>query len=246
MQWPAREIGFRQRPCRSHALPSLTIENYIKTIYQICARQQDRAAATGQIAEVLRVAPGTVTSMMKTLAESGLASYTPYEGVHLTEAGRSLALRVLRRHRLLELFLVRTLDLSWDEVHEEAEHMEHAVSDWLVDRIDAFLGFPEADPHGDPIPKADGTVKKDPSRSLAEWEVGRSFRLVRVLDQAPEFLRYLSEAGLHLGAQGEVSGHHAEAGVVTVRCQDREIAMARAAAEKLLVERPVPDRSSSV
>jgi DtxR family Mn-dependent transcriptional regulator len=227
-------------------LPSLTIENYIKTIYQICARQQDRAAATGQIAEALRVAPGTVTSMLKTLAESGLASYTPYEGVHLTEAGRSLALRVLRRHRLLELFLVRTLDLSWDEVHEEAEHMEHAVSDWLVDRMDAFLGFPESDPHGDPIPKADGTVKKDPSRSLAEWDVGRPFRLMRVLDQTPEFLRYLSEAGLHLGAEGEVLGHRTEAGVITIRCRDRETTMARDAAEKLLVERPRQDRSSSV
>ncbi len=219
-------------------MPSLTIENYIKTIYQICIRQQERPAATGQIAEALRVAPGTVTSMLKTLAESGLAQYTPYEGVNLTEAGRSLALRVLRRHRLLELFLVRTLDLSWDEVHEEAEHMEHAVSDRLVDRMDAFLGYPETDPHGDPIPKADGTVKKSSSRTLAEWEIGRPFRLVRVVDQSPDFLRYLSEAGLHLGVEGSVTAHRSEAGVITIGSPSGETTMARDAAEKLLVETP--------
>ena len=110
------------------------------------------------MAEALGVSPGTVTSMLKTLSESGLAEYVPYEGARLTEAGRTLALRVVRRHRLIELFLVRTLELTWDEVHAEAENMEHAVSDLLVDRIDAYLGYPETDPHGDPIPKADGTV----------------------------------------------------------------------------------------
>jgi DtxR family Mn-dependent transcriptional regulator len=174
--------------------------------------------------------------MLKTLAESGLARYTPYEGVNLTDAGRTLALRVLRRHRLLELFLVRTLDFSWDEVHDEAEHLEHAVSDRLVDRIDAFLGYPETDPHGDPIPTAAGVVKKSPSSSLAEWEAGRPFRLVRVLEQSPEFLRYLSETGLSLGAQGEVVAGRPEAGVVTVRFNGHETTMAREAAEKLLVE----------
>ncbi len=219
-------------------MPSLTIENYIKTIYQICIRQQEQPAATGQIAEALNVAPGTVTSMLKTLDESGLVRYTPYEGVNLTDEGRSLALRVLRRHRLLELFLARTLDLSWDEVHEEAEHMEHAVSDRLVDRMDAFLGYPEADPHGDPIPKADGTVKKSSYRTLAEWEVSRQFRLARVLDQSPEFLRYLSDAGLHLGVEGAVTAHRSEAGVVTVALPGGETTMAREAAEKLLVESP--------
>ena len=121
-------------------MPSLTVENYVKSIYQICSEQQAAAAATGQIAAALDVSPGTVTSMLKTLSESNLATYTPYEGVRLTAAGNALALRVVRRHRLIELFLVRTLDLTWDEVHDEAEHMEHAVSDWLVDRIDAVPG----------------------------------------------------------------------------------------------------------
>ena len=115
-------------------MPSLTVENYVKTIYQIALEQDGRPAATGQLATALSVSPGTVTSMLKTLSESGLATYAPYEGARLTVSGEALALRVVRRHRLIELFLVKTLDLTWDEVHEEAENMEHAVSDRLVDR----------------------------------------------------------------------------------------------------------------
>src|SRR5262249_3249852 len=139
-------------------MPSLTVENYLKTIYQIVAQQGGGPAATGQIAAVLNVSPGTVTSMLKTLSESKLVTYMPYGGVRLTVAGTALALRVMRRHRLVEVFLSKTLDMTWDEVHEEAENLEHAVSDRLVDRIDARLGYPEVDPHGDPIPKADGSV----------------------------------------------------------------------------------------
>ena len=225
-------------------MPSLTIENYVKTIYVACARQNDHPAATGQLASALSVSPGTVTSMLKTLRETGLAEYTPYEGVRLTPTGRTLALRVLRRHRLIELFLVRTLDLSWDEVHEEAENMEHAVSDLLIDRIDRFLGYPDKDPHGDPIPRADGTVVSARCRSLAEWSVGNNFRLVRVLDQSPEFLRYLSESGLDLGAVGSVSSNRSEAGVVTVNVNATSTTMARDAAEKLLVENPDTEEKS--
>src|SRR6478672_6648779 len=149
-------------------MPSLTVENYAKAIYQLSHDAADGAIATGQISTALGVLPGTVTSMLKTLDESNLATYTPYEGVRLTSSGRALALRVLRRHRLIEQFLSQTLELPWDEVHEEAEHMEHAVSDSLVDRIDAYLGHPATDPHGDPIPRADGTVAPPADRSLAD------------------------------------------------------------------------------
>ncbi|MFM7035939.1 MAG: metal-dependent transcriptional regulator, partial [Planctomycetia bacterium] len=134
-------------------MPSLTVENYVKTIYQISASQDGNAASTGQIAAALGVLPGTVTSMLKTLDAARLATHKPYGGVSLTRAGTMLALRMIRRHRLIELFLLKTLDMTWDEVHDEAEHMEHAVSDLLVERIDAFLGRPEVDPHGDPIPR---------------------------------------------------------------------------------------------
>jgi DtxR family Mn-dependent transcriptional regulator len=217
-------------------LPSLTVENYAKAIFQICAAG-GQPAATGQLAAALGVSPGTVTSMLKTLSESNLATYMPYEGVRLTAAGNALALRVVRRHRLIELFLVQTLELSWDEVHEEAEHMEHAVSDWLVDRIDKFLGFPATDPHGDPIPRPDGSFASPNSRSLAQCQVGDEFRLVRVLDQSPEFLRFLSSSGLPLGTAGQVTANRVEAGIVTIRVAGQETTLGREAAEKILVVR---------
>ena len=171
-------------------MPSLTVENYIKAVFQIC-QPRGGQATTGQLAAALGVSPGTVTSMLKTLSDSKLVTYTPYEGVRLTTAGNALALRVVRRHRLIELFLVKTLELSWDEVHEEAENMEHAVSDRLIDKIDTFLGHPEVDPHGDPIPRSDGTLKIASSSSLAECKAGDPFRLARVIDQSPDWIAYL-------------------------------------------------------
>ncbi len=174
-------------------MPSLTVENYLKTILQICVQSDSEWASTGNIATALGVSPGTVTSMLKTLSESRLAKYKPYSGVSLTKQGRTLAVRMLRRHRLLELFLVKTLDLTWDQVHEEAERMEHAVSDELIDRIDEFLGQPEVDPHGDPIPTADGTLTgEDYGIPLANTALGETVRIIRVRNQEPEFLRYLS------------------------------------------------------
>jgi len=216
-------------------VPSLTVENYVKTIFQICSAQSGKPAATGQLAAALNVSPGTVTSMLKTLSESGLATYTPYEGVRLTPAGNALALRVMRRHRLIELFLAQTLSLAWDEVHEEAEHMEHAVSDRLVDRIDVYLGHPQVDPHGDPIPRADGSLDTPASRTLAECQVGSQFRLARVVDQSPEFLRFLTESGLTLGALGAVLANRIEAGIVTVLVDGQQTALGREAAEKIFV-----------
>lgn len=217
-------------------MASLTIENYVKAIYQICAAQENQPAATGKVAEALQVLPGTVTSMLKTLSEAGLASYTPYEGVRLTEQGRLLAMRVIRRHRLIELFLARTLNLKWDEVHEEAENLEHAVSDWLVDRMDAFLGRPESDPHGDPIPRADGSMRRPVGSSLASLAAEQRFRLVRVLDQSPEFLRFLSESGLQLGAEGEVVANRPAAGVLSFKLDGKEATLSLAVAEKLVAE----------
>jgi len=214
---------------------SLTVENYIKSIYQICAAQAGRPAATGQLAAALGVSPGTVTAMLKTLSEGGLATYAPYEGARLTASGSALALRVLRRHRLIELFLSQTLHLTWDEVHEEAENMEHAVSDRLIDRIDTILGHPKVDPHGDPIPQADGTVEATSMHTLADGRVGERFRLARVVDQSPDFLRFLAESGLPLGAEGRVVSNQAAAGMLTVEINGREVHLGHDAAAKLLV-----------
>ena len=216
-------------------MPSLTVENYVKAIYQLAHGAEGGAVATGQISAALGVLPGTVTSMLKTLDESNLATYTPYEGVRLTPSGRGLALRVLRRHRLIEQFLSQTLNLSWDEVHEEAEHMEHAVSDSLVDRIDAYLGHPSTDPHGDPIPKADGTVAPAADRSLAECAVGDRFRLARVIDQSSDFLRYLSQTGLEIGAQGSLVENDEAHAKITILLGSDEKTLSREAATKLMV-----------
>lgn len=216
-------------------MPSLTVENYLKTIYQICTRGGGEPASTGGLAQALGVSPGTVTSMLKTLGESGLATYTPYEGVRLTAQGTALALRVTRRHRLIELFLAKTLAMSWDEVHEEAENMEHAVSDLLIDRIDAFLGHPRVDPHGDPIPRADGSIDEPDTRCLAECQAGEPFRLARVLDQSPDFLRFLADSQLTIGAHGKVVNNRAESGALTVSIGNRTATLGRDAAQKILV-----------
>ena len=218
-------------------MPSLTVENYLKAIWQIGATTGSSSVSTGKLAQSLKVSPGTVTSMQKALAEAGLASYRPYAGVSLTEAGRTLALRMLRRHRLIELFLVQTLGLTWDQVHEEAENMEHAVSDFLIDRIDDFLGNPVCDPHGDPIPTANGDLRTsgEESRPLNDVPVGSRVRLVRVLNQDADFLRYLTESDLSIGAIALVEQVSEAAGLVSLRRGDRSVAMGCAAAEQLLV-----------
>ncbi len=219
-------------------MPSLTVENYVKAIYQISATQEDQPVSTGQLASALGVSPGTVTSMLKTLDAAQLATHTPYEGVALSSTGRVLALRVIRRHRLIEQFLVETLAMTWDEVHEEAEHMEHAVSDLLVDRIDAYLGRPEVDPHGDPIPRGDMSAvaeAADAGRLLSAVAVGERFRVARVLDQSPPFLRYLAETGLVLEAIGTVERMVEDAGLVEIRVGSRSVTLPRDAADNLIV-----------
>ena len=216
-------------------MPSLTVENYLKTIALIAAHRAGDLVSTGELAQALNVSPGTVTGMLKTLSEADLATYTPYEGARLTPAGQRLALKVIRRHRLLELFLVQTLNMAWDEVHEEAEHMEHAVSDRLIDRIDAFLSHPEVDPHGDPIPSADGTLSEPEGTPLANLGRGQRFRVVRVVDQDPAFLRYLSECGLDLHASGELVENRPEAGALVFRIRERAVALGHVAAMKVLV-----------
>ena len=158
-------------------LPSQTVENYLKTIFlaQAGRAASDELVPMGQIASALGVVPGTATTMIKALSESGLVHYEPYMGVRLTPAGEKLAGLVLRRHRLIELFLVKVLGMDWTEVHDEAERLEHAVSEQLIERIDAMLGRPAADPHGDPIPTAEGHVAPTDDVDLANAPSERVF-----------------------------------------------------------------------
>src|SRR5580765_4285824 len=159
-------------------LPSSTVENYLKAIYQgqSALEAGDRLVSMGQVAAALGVTPGTATTMIKALAESGLAQYEPYSGVRLTAAGERLAARVLRRHRLVELFLVQVMGMSWTEVHDEAEQLEHAVSDRLIELIDDMLGSPARDPHADPIPNSDGEITTKHLDSLLTCALGTPLR----------------------------------------------------------------------
>src|SRR6187455_291482 len=155
-------------------LPSQTVENYLKTIFlaQAANPSSQGLIPMGQIAAAVGVVPGTATTMVKALSESGLVYYEPYMGVRLTPAGEKLAGLVLRRHRLIELFLVKILGMSWADVHDEAERLEHAVSERLIDRIDDMLGRPAVDPHGDPIPTAEGTIPQQDHVDLTAAPVG--------------------------------------------------------------------------
>jgi DtxR family Mn-dependent transcriptional regulator len=182
-------------------LPSSTVENYLKAI----VLQQQRATgdalvAMGQIASALGVTPGTATTMVKALAESGLVQYEPYSGVRLTGAGERLAGLVLRRHRLVELFLVQVMGLRWDEVHDEAEKLEHVVSERLIERMDEMLGRPQVDPHGDPIPDADGAIRKRELQTLLDCPLDTPVTVTRVTDQGAPFLRFIEDSHLKPGA----------------------------------------------
>src|SRR5688500_3244967 len=163
-------------------MASSTVEDYLKQLYLEQQHGDDGADAlvpTGRLAVVMGVVPGTATSMVKALADSGLVDYEPRGGVRLTPGGEQLALHVLRRHRLVELFLVKVLGLVWSEVHDEAEELEHAISDKVLDRIDAVLGPPSVDPHGDPIPSAKGTVADPRHHSLADCALRQPMRVAR-------------------------------------------------------------------
>src|SRR6266576_6481305 len=149
-------------------MPSITVENYLKQLYLEQQSRSEELVPMGKLASAMGVVPGTATSMVKALADSGLVSYEPRFGAKLTKGGEQLALHVLRRHRLVELFLVKVLGLDWSEVHDEAEELEHAVSDKVLDRIDTLLNHPSVDPHGDPIPTARGKVSDSPVVSLAD------------------------------------------------------------------------------
>jgi len=176
-----------------------TVEDYLKAIFHEEQRSRSDLVATGRIAAAMNVAPGTVTAMMKALTDSGLVSYEPYAGVRLTNAGRSLAAHVLRRHRLIELFLVRVMGMDWSEVHEQAEVLEHAVSDRLIERMDEMLDHPAVDPHGDPIPTALGRIDEVQLPSLRSCGTGAVVRIARVTDQRAEFLQLLEQHGLMPG-----------------------------------------------
>ncbi len=217
------------------SLPSASVEDYLKAIYSL-GRDRERVSTTA-LAERLGFAASSASAMIARLAESGLLDYVPYSGVRLTAEGRREALRVIRRHRLLEAFLVSSLDLPWDEVHVYAEQLEHAASDELIDVIAAKLGDPTVDPHGDPIPTRELTIEERGAETLADLEPGERATVVRVSDSDPEMLRHLAERAIGIGAEIEFVGRQPFGGPVEILSNGREHALGPALAKAIRIAR---------
>lgn len=182
---------------------SFAEENYIKAIYHLSNGGKD-AVSTNAIAERLSTRAASVTDMIKKLSKKGLLTYRRYNGVNVSEEGRKTALQVIRKHRLWETFLVEKLQFNWDEVHEVAEQLEHIKSNLLITRLDAFLGHPKSDPHGDPIPDEFGEFKSKPKVQLSRVEENKTVTIVSVKDSSSSFLKYLDKIGLNIGARVQV------------------------------------------
>ncbi|HEX9088263.1 MAG TPA: metal-dependent transcriptional regulator [Arthrobacter sp.] len=198
------------------SLPSSSIEDYVKVIYSF-TEWQDKPITATQLAQRLGVANSSVSEMVRKLKDQGLVDHQPYSAITLTADGVRLALSMVRRHRLIETFLVRDLGYRWDEVHDEAELLEHAVSDTFIERMAAKLGNPVRDPHGDPIPAADGSVLMPAARRMSELDDGHTGRITRISDDNPELLRYLSAEEIGLDADIEVLGRKPFGGALVVR-----------------------------
>jgi DtxR family Mn-dependent transcriptional regulator len=198
---------------------SSSVGDYLKAIWELAG---EGTVSTTDVAARLSVSSASVTNMFARLREMGLAEYERYHGASLTEAGRVEALRLVRRHRLIETFLLQCLGYSWEEVHEEAENLEHSLSDGFTERLAEFLGHPDHDPHGDPIPTAEGTLEPDDSFPLSAATTGQRVRIYRVGDEEAAKLAYLEEHGLMPGRLLEVREVRAMDGVVTVEAEDGE------------------------
>lgn len=181
-------------------MASPAFDDYLKTVYSH-TEWQDAPITPSQLAAALGIAPSSVTEMVKKLAAAGLVSHVPYGAVRLTDAGRERALQMLRRHRLIETWLVREFGYAWHEVHDEAEVLEHTISDRLLDAIDERLGRPRFDPHGDAIPDVEGRVEREPFVLLGDAPEGHTGRVLRVSDRDPELLQRLEDAGVSVGAE---------------------------------------------
>jgi DtxR family transcriptional regulator, Mn-dependent transcriptional regulator len=194
---------------------SAVAQDYLKVIWTAQEWSVDKVS-TKMLAERIGVSASTASESIRKLADQGLVDHEKYGAVTLTAAGRTAALAMVRRHRLMETFLVRELGYGWDEVHDEAEVLEHAVSDRMLDRIDAKLGYPTRDPHGDPIPAADGRVPTPPARQLSACENGDAGTVARISDADPEMLRYFDSVGISLDSRVRVVARRDFAGIISV------------------------------
>lgn len=218
------------------ALPTAAVEDYAKAIYSLTGWGAE-TASTNDLAERLGVKAGSVSAMIKKLDEAGLVERVPYHGVRLTADGTRVAMKVLRRHRLLELFLAEVLDVPWDKVHDEAEVLEHWLSDDLTDLISKKLDEPDFDPHGDPIPDRDLEITETETTALAALAPGESARFTRVSDSNPEMLAYLSECGIRVGDRLELVERQPFNGPLTVKIDEQSHVLGLTLAQAMRVER---------
>jgi len=216
-------------------VPELTgpVEDYLKAIYEL--ERASEPAETNAIARMLEIAPASVSGMVRRLAAQGLITHERYRGARLTAAGRRAALRTLRRHRVIEAYLTSALGYSWDRVHDEAERLEHAASDELIDRMAAAIGEPATDPHGAPIPTRDGTLEERSLVPLAALESGETARVERVSDRDAGRLRYLAELGIVPGATVQITAREPFDGPIAIRVQNSSRTIGSALASQILV-----------
>jgi DtxR family Mn-dependent transcriptional regulator len=228
--------GLSLTPYGLRRLLTESIEDYLIAIYRLGRSHDDERVTTSAIAQALGVSAPSVTSMtQKTLTRLGLVDYERHRGVTLTPLGEQIALAILRHHRIVELFLVETLGLPWDQIHDEANRLEHAMSPMLIDRLAAMLGDPQVDPHGDPIPRKDGTITHPGLTPLDENPPGSMVVVRRVRDQSSDILRYLSEIGMVPGTSVEVVAHEPFDGPLTVRIGENQQVLGRDLARVILV-----------
>ncbi len=203
---------------RSDPLQSESVQNFLKSIYSL--QQSNERVSTNAMASLLNISAPSVTDMAQRLEEIGLVNYKKYQGVKLTHSGEEEALKILRRHRLIELYLVEELGYELHEVHVEAERLEHAVSDRFIAAIDTQLGHPDIDPHGDPIPSADGTIRRRDLKPLSEWPLNAPARISRIRATSDDMLQHMVERGIKLHAAIEVTNHDPFEGPLTIIVDD--------------------------
>ena len=210
-------------------------ENYLKAIYHL-SNHGNESVSTNAIAKKIKTKASSVTDMIKKLAEKDLVNYKKYQGVELTESGRHMAVSVIRKHRLWEVFLVRKLNFSWDEVHEVAEQLEHIRSEKLINQLDAFLEFPTVDPHGDPIPDKDGNIKKTEKVLLAQITDSEQYVCIGVNDSSAEFLKYLDKHKIALGTQFKVIAKESFDESMVIEIENRQLTVSKEVANNLYVK----------
>jgi DtxR family Mn-dependent transcriptional regulator len=227
-------LGHHHGQRRAPGLPSEAVEDYAKTIFGL-ERRGGAPVTTSALATRLGVAPASVTAMLKRMSDGGLVEHEPYRGVRLTSAGRKVALEVIRHHRLIESYLAEALGMPWDRVHEEAEVLEHYISEELEERIATALGDPDFDPHGDPIPSRDLKISAEEGTSLAELDPGQTGTFSRVSDSDSAMLRYLAEHGIRPGAQVTVTDRQPFGGPLFVEVEGESHAIGGELAERMVI-----------